>query len=75
MKDMNRLAAVITPDALTQDVHYARHHTELMDYLSSGSQESFDVMTIGDSFTNGLDGGSYPDYLVNQYGLRVINAK
>ena len=75
MKDMNRMATVITPDALTQDVHYAKHHTELMDYLASGSQESFDVMTIGDSFTNGLDGGSYPDYLVNQYGLKVINAK
>ena len=59
---------------LTAAIHYPRHHTKLTEYLASGKKDSFDVMTIGDSFTNGFDGGSYQDYLVNEYGLKIINA-
>ena len=73
-RDLNRLGSMATTAPLTEDVHYAEHHAELRDYIASGTHESFDILTIGASFTNGRDGGSYPDYLVNYYGLRVLNA-
>ena len=74
-RDLNRMGSIKTTEPLTEDKHYPKHHTELADYIASGNFESFDVLTIGDSFTNGKDGGSYPDYLVNEYGLKVLNAK
>ena len=74
-RDLNRLGSIASTESLTADKHYPKHHTELADYIASGNFESFDVLTIGDSFTNGKDGGSYPDYLVNEYGIRVLNAK
>ena len=75
MNDMNRNGGLKTQSSLTEEIHYPVHHTELPDYLASGRIESFDVLTLGDSFSNGKDGGSYPDYLVSQYGLKVVNAK
>ena len=73
--DLVRMGSIDLTDPLTEDRHYPKHHTELTEYLVSGKRESFDVLTIGDSFTNGKDGGSYPDYLVNEYGLKVLNAR
>ena len=58
---------------LTEHIHYPRHHTEFAEYVISGKTESFDVLTLGDSFSNGHDGGNYQDYLVNQYGLSILN--
>ncbi len=74
-RDLRRMGSVATTDAITEDKHYPKHHEELADYIASGNFESCDVLTIGDSFTNGRDGGSYPDYLVNEYGLKVLNAR
>ena len=74
-RDLNRLGSLTTTTPITEDIHYTQHHAELAEYLASGKRESFDVLTIGDSFTNGKDGGSYPDYLVNHYSLSVLNAR
>ncbi|MBQ7154458.1 MAG: hypothetical protein IJR85_02745 [Synergistaceae bacterium] len=73
MKDMNRMGGTKTPEALTGNVSYTKHHTELAEYIASGRHESFDVLTLGDSFSNGKN--NYQDYLVNRYGLRVINVR
>ena len=73
MKDMNRMGSEKTLEALTQDIHYAKHHTELAEYITSGRKESFDVLTLGDSFSNGRN--NYQDYLVDHYGLKVINTR
>ena len=46
---------------------------EFRDYVASGGREHFDVLTIGDSFSNGGGGNYYQDYLADRYGLRVLN--
>lgn len=74
-RDLNRLGSCATTKTLTEDIHYEQHHTEFAEYIAAGAAESFDVLTIGDSFTNGADGGSYPDYLVNHYGFKVLNVR
>ena len=74
-RDLRRMGSIATTNPITEDRHYLKHHAEFADCIASGIFESFDVLTIGDSFTNGKDGGSYPDYLVNQYGLKVLNAR
>lgn len=69
--DLSRMAVIATPKSLTEAKHYTQHHTELADYIASGKRESFDVLTLGDSFSS----GEYQDYLVNQYGLKIMNAR
>ena len=69
-RDLNRLGSIITPQALTPKAEYPLHHTAFADYVNSDRRESFDILTIGDSFSS----GAYQDYLVNQYGLKIINA-
>ena len=73
-RDLNRLGSIESAKALNQNMLYTKHHTELSDYAESGSCEHYDILTIGDSFSNGGGGNYYQDYLVNQYGLKVINA-
>ena len=52
-RDLNRLGSMATTDALTEEVHYSLNHAELADYIGAGTRKSFDVLTIGDSFSNG----------------------
>lgn len=69
-RDLNRLGSFATTPALTPEAKYSKHLTRFADYVRSGRHESFDVLTIGDSFSS----GAYQDYLVNNYGLKIINA-
>ena len=73
--EFSRIGSTVFPEPLTEYIHYSQHHAEFANYAASGLKESFDVLTIGDSFTNGKDGGSYPDCLVNNYGLKVLNVR
>ncbi len=73
--DLNRLGSFITTAPLTENRYYPKHHMEFSDYFASGIRESFDIITIGDSFSNGEGGSFYQDYLVNEYGLRVLNIR
>ncbi|MBQ3446318.1 MAG: hypothetical protein IJG37_01580 [Synergistaceae bacterium] len=70
--DLQRMGSFTYSKPLTEEIHYPKHHTEFSDCTGS---ESFDVITVGDSFMNGTDGGSFPDCLTNEYGLRVLNAR
>ena len=74
-RDLQRMGSITTTAPLTEDRHYPKRHEELAEWIASGKLESCDVLTIGDSFSNGRDGSSYQDYLVNEYGLRVLNAR
>ena len=69
-RDLNRLGSLATTPSLTPEAKYSEHFTRFADYVKSGRRESFDVLTIGDSFSS----GAYQDYLVNNYGLKIINA-
>lgn len=70
-KDLNRLGSLISTESLTQNAKYSKHHTEFKDYISSGMKESFDVITIGDSFSNGGGYTYYQDYLEDNTELNA----
>ena len=73
--DFARLGSFRSAESLTGSKHYPEHHTEFADYIMSGRHESFDVLTIGDSFSNGQGGNYYQDCLESEYGLRVLNVR
>ena len=70
MSEIERNSSKKLTPPLTEEPHYTRHHTELTEYIASGKTESFDLLTLGDSFS----AGEYQDYLLNQYGITSINA-
>ncbi|MBQ7733311.1 MAG: hypothetical protein IJT58_04755 [Synergistaceae bacterium] len=70
-RDLNRLGSFISTPEQTPDKKYSRHRTELRDYLNAGVMTSFDIVTIGDSFSN----TPYQDYLEEKYNLRTLNAR
>ena len=73
--DLNRMGNFNSTNPLTPEASYSRHPMELEDYLALGSKESFDVVTLGDSFSNGCGRGLYyQDCLAEKYGLKSINA-
>ena len=72
-EDLNRMGSFATTDSLTRNVKYSKRHVELKDYLASVKKESFDILTIGDSFSNGGGRVFYQDYLTEKYGLNIVN--
>ena len=71
--DLRRIGSFAATQAKTKPVEYAKKHVEFKDYVAAGGREEFDVLTIGDSFSNGGGGNYYQDYLADHYGLRVLN--
>ncbi len=71
--DLKRIGSFAATPARTHPVEYAKKHVEFRDYVAAGGQEHFDVLTIGDSFSNGGGGNYYQDYLADRYGLRILN--
>ena len=71
--DLKRVGSFDAAPAQTKPVEYAAHHVEFRDYAVSGDTEPFDILTIGDSFSNGGGSNYYQDYLADHYHLRVLN--
>lgn len=71
--DLLRLGNLPYAASITKQVHPEKHHTEFKDYLTSNADESFDILTIGDSFSNGGGGSYYQDELIRQTGLSILN--
>ena len=71
--DLSRMGSFAGTDSLTPLADYSRRHIEFRDYIRSENLESFDIITLGDSFTNGVGGNYYQDYLTDKYGLSVLN--
>lgn len=70
---LGRMSGLYFPSPETTPMKYAAVHTEFRDYLGSGQTKTFDVLTIGDSFSNGYGGNYFQDYLVDCYHLSVLN--
>ncbi len=68
-RDLNRLGCIYTTAPETRTKKYSPPHTNFYE----GMTGSFDVITIGDSFSNFRDDESYQAYLQEKYGLRVLN--
>ncbi len=55
-------------------VNYPVKHHEFRDIMDTNLEGiQVDVVTIGDSFSNGSGGNYYQDYLCSQYGWKVLN--
>ena len=63
--DLNRLGSFYTVSSLTGPANYQRHH-EKFTPMTTGQ---FDVITIGDSFSQ----GGYQDYFADKLGMKVLN--
>ena len=52
---------------------YSYHHTGFWEYLDGGEEGHFDIITIGDSFSNDGGGAYYQDILSSEYGYSILN--
>lgn len=74
--DLCGLAGLDWSNTLTEQKKYSKKHIEFVDYLKrleQGENVQADIITFGDSFSNGGGGAYYQDYLVEKYGLTVLN--
>ncbi len=75
--DLSRLGYISTSLTLRKrDVDLPIKHYEESDILSLGVNQHFDIMTIGDSFSNGGGGGKnpfYADYIATSYNQKILN--
>ncbi len=72
-RDLNRLGYFAGNEDIISPKEYSMYRTEMKDYLEGSMRESFDVITIGDSFTNGRRGSWYQDYLAERYNIKSLN--
>ena len=71
--DLSRIENFFTTEPITHQASYFKRHTEFQNYIKSSSTKNFDVITIGDSFSNGQGGCFYQDYLTDKYNLEILN--
>lgn len=71
--DLSRLGSFKINKAITPDKKFPALHVELTDYLRSGKKEFFDIITMGDSFSNGNAGNYYQDILASECNLKILN--
>lgn len=72
-RDLNRLGYFAGNEELSPEKEYLRHHMEMKEYLQGNIKASIDVITIGDSFSNGGGGNYYQDCLAEKYGINSLN--
>jgi hypothetical protein len=71
--DLSRAAIMSHVKAKTPNIKYKKIHIELPDYLRMQEKPSVDILTFGDSFSNGAGGTYYQDYLTDAYNMSVLN--
>jgi len=71
--DLVRMGSYKMEPAETLPAKYKKKHMGMSEYLTKGADRHINILTIGDSFSNGHGGNHYQDYLEEAYGLRVLN--
>ena len=71
--DLNRLGFYFSGYAATRQMSYDKKHIDFQDYIANQRTDNIDVLTIGDSFSNGGGGCFYQDYLANKYNKNVLH--
>ena len=71
--DLTRLAGYYCGYPTTRLPQYARKHIPFADYLQMENKPPIDILTIGDSFSNGNAGSWYQDYLADRYEKNVTH--
>ena len=73
--DLLRLGNIRPAPSETEQQHDGKVCTRCQDYLTSGSTETFDFLTIGDSFSNDGGGEPYQGVLTQEYHAKVLNLR
>lgn len=71
--DLDRLGFYFSGYASTEQITYEKKHIDFKDYIFNKNQEKIDILTIGDSFSNGGAGAFYQDYLTEKYDKNVLH--
>lgn len=74
--DLARMASMQISPARNPQAIYNKKHLEFPEYLTllkQGEHIQIDILTIGDSFSNGGAGAYYQDYLMEQLNVNVLN--
>lgn len=71
--DLTRMAFLPVGESNTSRITYNKSHMEFADYLKREDNCAIDILTIGDSFSNGGGGNYYQDYIANKYDKNVLN--
>ncbi len=71
--DLARLGSYRCSYSMTKIPHYAKTHINFTDYLRMEDKPKIDIVTIGDSYSNGAAGSWYQDYLADRYGKSVLH--
>ncbi|WP_158645761.1 hypothetical protein [Selenomonas ruminantium] len=71
--DLKRMGGVYVPPSQTKPVKYTTEHYEFPEVMDNLEAIQADVLTIGDSFSNGTGGNYYQDYLCSTYGWKILN--
>ena len=72
---MARLSGIRFSKPEIKRFNYKEKHTELAEYGLQNEKQSFDVITIGNSFSNGVGGNYYQDYLADRYHWSILNVR
>ena len=71
--DLTRMAFLPFEESKTSKITYNKSHMEFTDYLRREDNSAIDILTIGDSFSNGGGGNYYQDYIASKYDKNVLN--
>lgn len=71
--DLSRMGMISMTSSLTHPIEYPQKHIEYSEVADKLEQTHVDILTIGDSFSNGSGGNYYQDYICSEYGVSVMN--
>ena len=71
-----RFSGIVIPNNNVGEPTYGRRHMEYKEYIQhveKGDRPQVDVLTLGDSFSNGNGGAFYQDFLTRDSDLEILN--
>ncbi len=71
--DLTRLGYIWYLDDYREKTSFYQKKLEKVTYSNINNSEQFDLITIGDSFSNGRGGWFYQDYIATHLNYRVLN--
>lgn len=71
--DLTRMAFLSHGSPTVHNCNPNKKHIEYQDYINMVNKPSVDIITLGDSFSNGGGGVYYQDYIEELYNKTVLN--
>lgn len=71
--DLTRMAFMPNRMPAMRNYKPNKKHIEFRDYINMKDKPSVDIVTLGDSFSNGGAGAYYQDYIAEHYNKNILN--